>query len=108
MIAFYLMIGGTALIGLYLGISFRVPALIAGTACFVIVASWACLLAGLSVSSATIITLCGLSALQGFYLVGVFTSYVVLGRFAKRYPSKVSGPGQDRGQPPNARYALSL
>jgi len=108
MIAFYVMIGGTALIGLYLGISFRVPALIAATACFVIVASWACLLAGVSVSSTTIFTLCGLPALQGFYLLGVFASYVVLGRLPKRSPLKASGLGQDRGQRPNVRYALSL
>src|SRR5262245_18313775 len=108
MMALYLMIGGTAAIGLYLGITFRVPALIAGTASFVIVASWACLLAGMSVSSTTIFSLCGLSGLQGFYLVGAFTCYVVFGRVAKRSSSQASGADQNRGLSPRKRYALSL
>ena len=78
--ALFLMISTGTLLGLVLGRSYRLPALIAASAIFALAASVGCVLAGISLVSVIILTVCGLAALQGSYLVGAAMSYA-----ARRY-----------------------
>jgi hypothetical protein len=74
-VALSLIVSSGALLGLVLGRFYRVPALAAASVFLLLVASLGCVLAGISVVYTAILTVCGLTALQGAYLIGAAMSY---------------------------------
>lgn len=69
--ALLLEFGAVGLAGLFLGLTFKLPAL-AATSPIVAVALFVfCIMTGLPVAPAVMFTVCGLSVLQVCYLVGV-------------------------------------
>ncbi len=107
MIALYVTTGAAALFGLIIGLSYRVPAVVAASVAIVVALPLASMASGFSAGATAIFTLCALCALQGSYLVGACTSYVMFG-VAKRRASPASVMDDRRSQPKRTRYALSL